>query len=189
MSLLPQHHCRKKPSVTAFRAINDSAMWRHWVGGEKDLFMILGINRYILVFLKEHWIWDQKAFSESWFCHWLIIETSASHLTSRETFPTIQWQQSFNMDTSTQWLVTLAPSFIKAVLLVWGIFVMDFYSAWRDKVFIAVANYSIQGTMALGLRTGTPVSVRLPGFTSLIYLSAVTLDKLTSLCASPFSHL
>lgn len=66
---------------------------------------------------------------------------------------------------------------------------MDFYSAWRDKVFIAVANYSIKGTMALGLRTGTPVSVRLPGFTSLIYLSAVTLDKLTSFCASPFSHL
>ena len=57
---------------------------------------------------------------------------------------------------------------------------MDFYSAWRDKVFIAVVNYSIKGTMALGLRTGTPVRVRLPGFTSPICLSAVTCDKLTS---------
>ena len=142
--------------------------------------MILGINRYILVFLKEHWIWDQKTCSESWFCHWVITKTWASHLTSRETLPTIQWQQSFNTDTSTQWLVTLAPSCIKTVLLVWGIFVMDFYSAWRDKVFIAVVNYSIKGTMALGLRTGTPVRVRLPGFTSLICLSAVTWDKLTS---------
>ena len=158
-------------------------------GGEQDLFVILGISRYILVFLKEHWIWNQKIFSESWFCHWLIIKTWASHLTSRETFPTIQWQQSFNMDTSTQWLETLAPSFIKTVLLVWGIFVMGFYSAGRDNVFIAVANYRIKGSMALELRTGTPVSVRLPGFTSFIYLSAVTLDKLTSLCASPFSHL
>lgn len=45
---------------------------------------------------------------------------------------------------------------------------MDFYSASRDKVFIAVASYNIKGSMALGLSTGTPVRVRLPGFTSLI---------------------
>ena len=66
---------------------------------------------------------------------------------------------------------------------------MDFYSASRDKVFIAVASYSIKGSMARGLSTGTPVRVRLPGFTSLIYLSAVTLGKLTYLCVSPFSYL
>ena len=188
-SLPPRHPCRKEPSATAFSAISNSALWRHYAGGEQDLFVILGISRYILVFLREHRMWNQKTFSESWFCHWLIIKTWASHLTSGETFPTIHWQQSFNMDTSTQWLETLAPSFIKTVWLVWGIFVMDFYSAWRDNVFIAVANYRIKGSMALELRIGTPVSVRLPGFTSFIYLSAVTLDKLTSLCASPFSHL
>lgn len=65
---------------------------------------------------------------------------------------------------------------------------MDFYSASRDKVFIAVASYNIKGSMALGLSTGTPIRVRLPGFTSLI-LSAVTLGKLTYLCVSPFSYL
>ena len=83
------------------------------------------------------------------------------------------------MDASTKWLVTLAPSFFKTLLYIGGIFVMDFYSASRDKVFIAVASYNIKGSMALGLSTGTPIRVRLPGFTSLIYLSAVTLGNLT----------
>lgn len=54
------------------------------------------------------------------------------------------------MDASTKWLVTLAPSFFKTLLYIGGIFVMDFYSASRDKVFIAVASYNIKGSMATG---------------------------------------
>lgn len=45
----------------------------------------------------------------------------------------------------------LVPSFIKTVLQVWRIFVMDFCSAWRHKVFTADANYSM--ALRLGVRT------------------------------------
>lgn len=51
---LPQHHCRKEPSVTAFRAISDSEGTE--AEGEQDLFMILGISRNILIVLKVRWI-------------------------------------------------------------------------------------------------------------------------------------
>lgn len=60
---------------------------------------------------------------------------------------------------------------------------MDFYFAWRDKVFIAVASYNIKG------KYGTEVKFKALRCTSLIYLSAVTMGKLTYLCVSPFFHL
>lgn len=131
---------------------SSSVIWRHGVGGEQDLFMIPDTGKNNLAFPRVVDL-ESGGLILSHGCHLLIIKTSASNWTSRRTSPTIQWQYPLMWIHLAQCLVKLVPSFIKAVLQVWRIFVMDFCSAWRHKVFSADASNS----MAFRLSVRTPI--------------------------------